>query len=514
MRLFARTQMAGLFVCFFLAVCWSSHTLADPPVFVSTPLTTATEDILYTYLVVVRDAPNNDPSVLLNKAPEGMTISATSFVGPAGCNPCDWRATVGFRPGNSQSDQEFLVELVATDIHNESATQAYQLYVTNINDPPIAEDDTASTQEDIPVDIDVLANDSDPDPSDLALTVQIHTVPLHGTAVVHTNQSIGYTPESNFNGTDTFSYDAQDVSGAQDTALVVVTIAAVNDAPVWVSPTPEGTVVSENGADITFRIAAEDVDSHEVFYGGIYLPKNAILDEDTGDFFWTPPFGAGGVHPITITATDTLLTNTRNLLLDVQFVDQDQDNVPDTLETQLGLNTMLVDSDNDTISDQDEIGDLDNPSDIDQDHVLDALDTDSDNDEMLDAWEAGDNDVLTPPIDSDNDGLYDFRDVDSDNDGILDTTDNCRVIPNAAQQDHDNNGLGDVCETDSDQDGILDPFDTCPNDPAPGSSDGCPTQSGGCSCDGFGMQLGVAWIFVCVACVRLFGRKVKIRMRT
>ncbi|MEW8004520.1 MAG: Ig-like domain-containing protein [Candidatus Thiodiazotropha sp.] len=41
-----------------------------------------------------------------------------------------------------------------------------------------------------------------------------------------------YTPNPDFNGTDTFTYTVDDGNGGTDTATVTVTVAAVNDAPV------------------------------------------------------------------------------------------------------------------------------------------------------------------------------------------------------------------------------------------------------------------------------------------
>ena len=77
-----------------------------------------------------------------------------------------------------------------------------------------------------------------------------------------------------------------------------------------------------------------------------------------------------------------------------------------------------TDDDGDTISNFHEgKGDT---VDTDGDGTPDYKDLDSDNDGWTDAQEAGDTDVVTPPVDSDGDGIPDFRDTDSDNDGISD----------------------------------------------------------------------------------------------
>src|SRR5258706_6257290 len=112
------------------------------------------------------------------------------------------------------------------------------------------------------------------------------------------------------------------------------------------------------------------------------------------------------------------------------------DGVPDFLDT---------DSDNDGISDGD-----DGVVDTDGDLISNFRDTDSDNDCIPDSAEAGDNDLMTPPVDSDMDGAPDFEDADSDNDGLRD-----------GLEDKTGNGQLDVCETnrlnpDSDGDTVSD----------------------------------------------------------
>ena len=68
--------------------------------------------------------------------------------------------------------------------------------------------------------------------------------------------------------------------------------------------------------------------------------------------------------------------------------EQDGDGLTNTQEVALGTNPNLKDSDNDTISDLDEVGgDLDNPVDTDSDGMIDAVDTDSDNDGSTDRSE-------------------------------------------------------------------------------------------------------------------------------
>ena len=98
------------------------------------------------------------------------------------------------------------------------------------NQPPVADNDSGTTDEDNAIDVVVLGNDSDPENDPLDLTGVSN--PPNGSAVVNGNDTIRYTPDANYNGTDNFSYTVSDGNGGTDTANVSVTVNPVNDFPV------------------------------------------------------------------------------------------------------------------------------------------------------------------------------------------------------------------------------------------------------------------------------------------
>ena len=91
----------------------------------------------------------------------------------------------------------------------------------SVNDVPIATDDSASTAEDTPVNVDVLGNDTDVE-SD-PLVVDSVTQGSNGT-VTNNGTDVTYTPNGNWNGIDTFTYTVTDGNGGFDTASVTVTV--------------------------------------------------------------------------------------------------------------------------------------------------------------------------------------------------------------------------------------------------------------------------------------------------
>jgi ELWxxDGT repeat protein len=97
------------------------------------------------------------------------------------------------------------------------------------NVAPIAGNDSASSQNDAPVTIDVLANDSEPGGTIDSTSVQIVSKPAHGSVSVTDSGSVGYTPVAGFAGSDSFTYTVKDVQGALSnvaTVTVAVTAAA------------------------------------------------------------------------------------------------------------------------------------------------------------------------------------------------------------------------------------------------------------------------------------------------
>ena len=71
-----------------------------------------------------------------------------------------------------------------------------------VNDGPVATDDAVSTDEDTAVTIDVLGNDSDVDGDSLTVTAATAT---NGSVTINADGTLSYTPNANFNGTDTIT---------------------------------------------------------------------------------------------------------------------------------------------------------------------------------------------------------------------------------------------------------------------------------------------------------------------
>lgn len=119
--------------------------------------------------------------------------------------------------------------------------------ITATNRLPIALDDSATTSMNAPVVVNVLANDSDPDGD--ALAVSSLTQPTHGTAATNADNTITYTPDPSFVGSDSFTYEISDQEAtASATVRITVNAVAVCPAPVITSLEPLAGPV---GAEVT-----------------------------------------------------------------------------------------------------------------------------------------------------------------------------------------------------------------------------------------------------------------------
>ncbi|MEZ4591419.1 MAG: cadherin-like domain-containing protein [Chloroflexota bacterium] len=113
----------------------------------------------------------------------------------------------------------------ASDGQGGEGTALVTVIVNQVNDDPIAADDSAMTDEDTAVIINVLANDSDADGD--PLTVESVTQPTNG-VVVNNGTDVTYTPNTNFFGSDNFDYTVSDNNGGTANATVTIT---VNEVP-------------------------------------------------------------------------------------------------------------------------------------------------------------------------------------------------------------------------------------------------------------------------------------------
>ncbi len=142
----------------------------------------------------------------------------------------------------------------ASDGSLNSALAAYDITVTEVNDAPVAADDSATVAEDGSVNLDPRDGDSTgpANESGQSLTIISVSDPANGTATLEIDGTVTYEPDLNFNGTDSFTYVVQDdgtTAGVDDFLTdegeVTITVTEVNDAPVAAD---DSATVAEDGS--------------------------------------------------------------------------------------------------------------------------------------------------------------------------------------------------------------------------------------------------------------------------
>ncbi len=109
---------------------------------------------------------------------------------------------------------------VANDGKVDSAPATVTITVNAVNDPPVAQSFSVGTGLGVALDIDLLATDAEND----ALTFSILAPPLTGSLSAVSGNSVTYTPNPGFSGSDNFVYKANDGSDDSNNATVTITV--------------------------------------------------------------------------------------------------------------------------------------------------------------------------------------------------------------------------------------------------------------------------------------------------
>ncbi|MEA3034365.1 MAG: hypothetical protein QOH04_116 [Sphingomonadales bacterium] len=230
---------------------------------------------------------------------DGAVLSLVSASGPAG------KGTVGmsgnnvtFNPGTdfdhlaAGATENVVVNYTMQDEHGASSSSTLTVTVTGTNDAPVAHADTATTSENAPVTIDVLANDTDVDDGATLSLVSTSVAPGQGSVSIVSGQ-VSFNPGGDFDHLAvgesqvvTINYTMQDEHGAQSSSTVSLTVTGTNDAPTIVAGS---TTASGSVTELPDGAPGENVANHQSD-GSI-----AFHDLDTSDTHsaTATPQGAG-----------------------------------------------------------------------------------------------------------------------------------------------------------------------------------------------------------------------------
>ncbi|MBZ9793910.1 cadherin-like domain-containing protein [Rhizobium sp. 3T7] len=210
------------------------------------------------------------------------------------------------------------------------------LDLTPVNDAPVAANDSYSTDEDMTLHIEaggVVANDKDVEQD--ALSSILVAGPSHGTLALNVNGAFDYTPDANYNGTDSFTYKVNDGTANSAVATVNITVNPVNDAPVIGSNgggAAAAISVAENTTAVT-TATATDVDAGSTLSYSITGGADAgkfTINATTGvlSFVSAPNFevptdaGGNNVYDVQVQVSDGTSTDTQSIAVTVTDVNE------------------------------------------------------------------------------------------------------------------------------------------------------------------------------------------------
>jgi gliding motility-associated-like protein len=339
--------------------------------------------------VAVNDAATTDEntpvtvSVLANDSDDIALVSSTvdlntSIAGTqtsrtvaGGAFTVNASGIVTFTPATNVNGVSSITYTVSDGEGATSNAATITVTVNSVNANPVAVNDAGVTDENAPVNISVLANDTDDTGVNAATVdldpatpgIQMTKTVTGGAFTVNTAGIVTFTPSTNFNGTSTVTYTVNDVEGAtSNAATVTITINSVNTPPSAVNDTGATdeemvvtiSILANDSDDGTIDATSVDIDQAT---GGIQntvtLASGVFSVNASGVLSYTPAANFNGAATVTYTVNDTEgeVSNVATVSINVNPLNDAPVAVSDAIVTnedvQASVNILTNDSDAD-----------------------------------------------------------------------------------------------------------------------------------------------------------------------
>ncbi|MEC4090247.1 Ig-like domain-containing protein [Pseudoalteromonas rubra] len=230
--------------------------------------------------------------------------------------------------------------------------------VSEVNDAPLANDDSVEVAQGQPVSIAVAANDQDIDGSLNPTSLMLIEGPSHGDVSLNANRTqFIYQSEPSYRGSDIFTYQIQDDRGAtSNVAHVFIEVTGNNQPPIAVNDSATTT----QDVAVAIDVLANDSDSDgSLNYNSLTVvsaPANGSVTLDTVElsgFIYSPQSGFSGTDSFTYQVQDNEdgLSNTATVTITVEPLNQPpvavNDSATTTQEVAVAINVLANDSDSD-----------------------------------------------------------------------------------------------------------------------------------------------------------------------
>ena len=225
---------------------------------------------------------------------DGDTLSITVTVPPANGSVTGSGVDLQYVPNPDFNGQDTFT-IVASDSEGSSDPAVLTIDVAAANDAPVANAQSLSTAEDTPLALVLTGDDIDGD----VLTFELQSDPANG-VLSGTAPNLTYTPNADFNGEDSFTFQVADGDLTSAAALVQITVSAANDVP---TATPQSLATDEDVA-LPITLSGSDADNDTLTFSVVDGPANGALTGTAPNLVYTPAANYNGNDGFTFQVND------------------------------------------------------------------------------------------------------------------------------------------------------------------------------------------------------------------
>ena len=176
-----------------------------------------------------------------------------------------------------------------------SLSATISITVNPVNDAPVAQSKSVTTEEDSPLSITLAGTDADGN----SLTYSVIGSPANGT-LSGSVPNLTYQPAAGFSGSDAFTFRVKDGTVDSTLATVQITVIPVNDAPLAISQ----SVTVDEDSQLPVVLTGTDPEAGSLSFSVLAAPTHGTLAGTAPNFIYSPATNFSGVDQFTFRAND------------------------------------------------------------------------------------------------------------------------------------------------------------------------------------------------------------------